>query len=387
MKLNMVLPIAVIIIVIVVGAIIAPVSATELTETVEILDPESDIVGFQTEDLISIDGSIKNATPYYVMLVGTEDQKQSLCELIDESSAKEKEKQLMKEYLQEIWEKYPVVFSKEETAYGTITYISFANSMENISLTEDENHSLGEIDATLADASSRLYGSIGLRWSGTVHQDIISVACQRCAFPDAQYAVSAADDPDGWPASIPWFVPQELHTPINAVFHSWHHYYSPWYGWGGAPGHTKSYVDEAKTYHTNGQTALAAQSLGWSSHFLTDVGNPMHTGKEIEQYAEYLLGNDIHGAYEAYVTRNWPSKFKPTVTSNYNYYTYADWDSGCKNLAISSHADLDTVYTIMYHNRDPSVQDSHSQLETVTRNNILQTAKYTNGLARYAKGL
>jgi len=94
MKLNMILPIAVIIIAIVVGAVIAPVSAMELTETVEILDPESDIVGFQTEDLISIDGSIKNATPYYVMLVGTEDQKQSLCELIDESPATEKEKQL-----------------------------------------------------------------------------------------------------------------------------------------------------------------------------------------------------------------------------------------------------------------------------------------------------
>lgn len=80
-----------------------------------------------------------------------------------------------------------------------------------------------------------------LRCGSDTSREISSEACVKSQFPNADTARNAADDPDtGSLPSIPVIVPQAMQTAINAVFHSWNHYYSPYRGWGGAPDNTSA---------------------------------------------------------------------------------------------------------------------------------------------------
>jgi len=73
-------------------------------------------------DRLEIDDAVKQASPYYVMLVGTADERENLLGYIDRSPRSTEEKEAMKESFREIWEKYPVVHETE----GSVTRIRFA---------------------------------------------------------------------------------------------------------------------------------------------------------------------------------------------------------------------------------------------------------------------
>ena len=71
-------------------------------------------------------------------------------------------------------------------------------------------------------------------------------------------------------------------------------------GTGYAPAQCENYVNIAGDYYDQPSMYNAYTNLGYSSHFLTDVGNPLHTGMELEQ----ALNSWVHGDYEAYVATN-----------------------------------------------------------------------------------
>jgi hypothetical protein len=56
-------------------------------------------------DRIEIDDAVKQASPYYIMLVGTDDEQENLLGYIDRSSRSAEEKEAMKESLRGIWRK------------------------------------------------------------------------------------------------------------------------------------------------------------------------------------------------------------------------------------------------------------------------------------------
>jgi len=100
-------------------------------------------------DRIEIDDAVKQATPYYVMLVGTDDEQENLLGYIDRSSRSAEEKEAMKESLQTIWRKYPV---KHETE-GAVTRIAFDPAAgASPVLTEEENALLADISRAMAEA-------------------------------------------------------------------------------------------------------------------------------------------------------------------------------------------------------------------------------------------
>ncbi len=78
---------------------------------------------------------------------------------------------------------------------------------------------------------------------------------------------------------------------ITQVVHSWTHYYNPSYclpngicvPTGAALSGCKYYADIAKNNCSNGHLYTAYENLGYASHFMTDVGNPSHTGAELRQ--------------------------------------------------------------------------------------------------------
>jgi hypothetical protein len=100
-------------------------------------------------DRLEIDDAVKQATPYYVMLVGTDDERENLLGYIDRSPRSTEEKEAMKESLGEIWQRYPVVHETE----GSVTRIGFdPTAGEDPVLTDEENARLADISRAMAEA-------------------------------------------------------------------------------------------------------------------------------------------------------------------------------------------------------------------------------------------
>ncbi|MDI6877714.1 MAG: hypothetical protein QMC96_13215 [Methanomicrobiales archaeon] len=366
-------------------AMVSAVSAEPvLDENLEI-ETENEITELHKDiPLIMYDPAIKNATPYWILLVGdTEGQKVRLS-YIENSGATGEEKKLMKEFLNDIWKKYPVEFIKN----GKDTYIQFDLKDQNVKLTEEENSRLEWINKAITGYLNEKYGiSISPKWWGNPgHSDIAYITCTKIAFPYPEIARDVADDPDLWPSSIPTWLPQWFQDAINQLYHSWNHYYNPDNGFGAAPQDAASYANTGKTYYDQGQTAYASQYFGWSSHFITDVGNPLHTGYEYEQW----LYPYIHYSYEEYVGQNWHSGegqgyYFESIVDNNNVYIYnSDIAESTRNLASYSHQYDDTLFCEIYDHPD-TWNSSSSPVKSITENCLLQTAKRTLGLAKYIK--
>jgi hypothetical protein len=102
-------------------------------------------------DRIIIDDAVKQASPCYVMLVGTEDDRENLFGYIDRSPRSAEEKEVMKESLREIWGRYPVV---HETG-DAVTRIAFDPAAgEDPVLTDEENARLAGIARAMAETSA-----------------------------------------------------------------------------------------------------------------------------------------------------------------------------------------------------------------------------------------
>ncbi len=354
-------------------------------------DPITDTEGFVAVDVINIDQEIKDATPYYGMLILSDEGKKNYLNYLETISVISGSKALIssevrnevRKNLNTIWKNYPVIYEtrKGDPGYpsygGTITTIKFAPQARNNVLTDKENKILDETQLLIKEAyEQNQENSITPLWIGSPsHQRISYVAAQKESFPYPDTVGTYSIVPDTWYDNSP--------EPFHTVFHSLDHYYSP-AGIGNAPANTQSFVTTAKNYYRSGSGyySQAAANLGYASHFIEDVGNPMHTGYEWQQY------NDpwVHSKYEAYVGNRWYSSyFDYVVTNNYNYYWYVNWNQGTKDLASYSNGYLNTIYTKVK-NKGPTwnlAQDT--SIDAVTQNVILKTTKYTNGLALYAR--
>lgn len=156
-----------------------------------------------------------------------------------------------------------------------------------------------------------------------------------------------------------------------------------------SPDWTRDLADAARNRYQRGPQyhAEATTRLGYSSHFLEDIGNPMHTGRELDQ----VVNQWTHSNYENHIDSCWDSKgFKSLIENNNDAFWYTDWKQGAIDLATYSHGYLDTLYTLVY-NLGPSWEVKNHDMEIeeidkVTHNVLLRTAKSTNGLACYVRG-
>ncbi|MDQ1251093.1 MAG: hypothetical protein QG646_162 [Euryarchaeota archaeon] len=108
---------------------------------------------------------------------------------------------------------------------------------------------------------------------------------------------------------------------------------------------------------------------------MADVGNPLHTGKEYDQYKNQW----VHSKYEQWVDNNCDSdeKFKTSVINcNYYYKITFPMDS-TQALAKLSNKDLNTLYTEIYYGRYGTTT------KNITKRSLEHTAVYVTGLARY----
>jgi hypothetical protein len=376
------------------GAVMVPmVSADEQPSSGQMieLNPETDTQGFVAVDVINIDPAIRAATPYFGILVLSDEGKKNFLQPLEAISVTSGSNALItsdnkieiRNRLSDIWKKYPVISEtkKGDAGYpsygGTITTITFASQVLDARLTDEENEFLRQTESVINSASGHMQGnSITPKWVGSPsHQRISYWAAQKESFPFPDTVGSYSIIPDTWYDASP--------EPFHTVFHSLDHYYSP-AGIGGAPANTQSFVATAHSNYLQGSAhySTAAANLGYACHFIEDVGNPMHTGYETQQYSDPW----IHSNYETYVGNRWYSSDFDFVVSNNNIAYYdTNWNQQTKDLAGYTNGYLDTIYTKI-RNKGPSwdlAQDT--SIDAVTQNVIQKTTKYTNGLALYAR--
>jgi hypothetical protein len=124
------------------------------------------------------------------------------------------------------------------------------------------------------------------------------------------------------------------------------------------------------------QTAF--ENLGLASHYLSDVGQPMHTGLEYQSY----VNDNLHIQYEQYVDNNWNSghNFARWATRNTEVKSITNPSQATKDLAAFSKSYCSQLWGEMI---KPNYDTTLTQY--ITSVCLKETAKYNAGLAKYIR--
>jgi hypothetical protein len=144
-------------VVILTALVLVPAVSAAIEEALQVF-PENDTEGYLPVDIISIDPAIKDATPYYDLLILSDEGKNTWLESIDNlkfdtnnRNISEEFKNQLKTKLNGLWEKYPVAFVSSPGSSGYPTYggsiitIRFKNESNGAKLTDAENNILEQV--------------------------------------------------------------------------------------------------------------------------------------------------------------------------------------------------------------------------------------------------
>jgi PKD repeat protein len=302
--------------------------------------------------------------PYYwVLLIADDKQKQIFISEIDESEISDKDKIELKAKLLGIWKKYPMKFEK----IGHTTYISPAMKTKAIILTKSENLTLQQMDM-IHSFKEDITMTTPKWYVSPTHYDLVYFAAWHSGYPDPVTAAESSGYPD---VIYEWYPPAMWYNPV------WHT--------GDAPTHAQEDFVDARNLYQSGYVLDASYCVGYSSHYLTDVGNPLHTGCEDDQIIDYLRFHwclyDVHTLYESYVASHWEDDFKSWVMDNEYSYKW-DWngaDASTIAVATSSYRFVDTLYTKIYNNR-AGFWNEDDWTREITRVCLMTSSQYNNGL-------
>lgn len=298
------------------------------------------------EPITTLDTAPKS--PYWYLLEADDEEQKILFSYIDNCYVSDKEKKEMKKAMKDIWKRYPD------------------------QITEQDNLTLDKVAKATAEYLNDEYGTsdVGIKWYGNTHKNIMLISCTKMGVSStyANYASSYADDPDTWANSQIW--------------QSYSHYYDPVIQVGDAAENCDDFAVYAKTNFNNGAYYTAYENLGYASHYMCDLGNPMHTGYATLQASH----QSVHSSYESYVLNNWTTghKFQDVIQNCNTHYTVTDPEESAKNLAIATRVELDTIYNAVYYH--PSTFGSDPNVIDLTKRVLEKTAKYDKGLVKYVKG-
>ena len=285
--------------------------------------------------------------PYWIILELDKEGQKIILNYIDNSYVSAKEKRDMKKAMKDIWNRYPD------------------------QIVEEDNIVLEAVFNAVMEYYADAYGQnddIGIEWYGGVHQRMAYLAVKKWGISDtyANVARDYAAVPDDWD---------------DGFWQSYNHYWNPDTDNGWGPYNCAVFAGYASDYYDNSQFTNAYQNLGYSTHYMADLGNPMHTGKESEQ----INNPTLHYKYEAYVRDNWDSgyNFEDTYSSATTYYVITSPEQSAKNLATYSHADLNSLY--QYVLIFPDTFGDKSYVISTTDDLVYKTAKYNIGLVDYMR--
>jgi hypothetical protein len=402
------------------------------------LDDSDDIPGsgfatISTINVDEIDPFLKQATPYWMLLLTGKDEQKALIRFIKSSDASEEEKKDWKKVMISLWKKYPLKVKKvKDRNHKDRNQISCEPSPHEVVLTEKEQKTLEAVFQEIMKGieakapSTAPDGEISVQWlTPPTHENFIYIATMNEGFnslPLIRFAEIARDNagkPDYWnyDANIPLPDPRDSNAkyliplPIGFVIHPYNHGYIPPHTvWTVSPSGVLTPVlipeyciapENAMTYASTARANYLAhnydgafQNLGYSSHFLSDVGNPYHTTLST------VLAKPLHDAYEDYVANYWSVPVAGGQSHSFEYYamnagriTITDPESATKQLAIDSNQDADTLTFLCFWNALTNLMvgngphfEQWGRIGQVTTGRVSEIAGYTRGLVHYVTG-
>jgi hypothetical protein len=301
--------------------------------------------------------------PFRYLLEANSNEQKILIEYINNSFITEKEKQEMKNSMKDIWSRYPD------------------------KITEDDHEILKEVETATGEYFNSVYGvNSNPKWNKPNHEEItyesiikLSDWEEGISTTHAAIAGACADEPDNWDSdSGTW----------GLIWHSVTHFRNPVIHLGLAHSCFEDWGLEAQSNYTDASFVNSYENIGWASHYLVDLSNPLHTGESSSQIAQYLLGNNIHYMYENYVNANWDSGYEYSETLNNvnSYYQIEDNDleDVADSLAAYTHDYSGTLFDIIYYY--PEDFESNQTVIAITDDCLMEGMRYNIGFAKYIRG-
>jgi hypothetical protein len=338
---------------------------------------------------IYIDPGVENVSPQWVLvMLGSTKQREDILKFIDGLDVSKEKKAGWRSNLEAVWKQYPVRTVQTENGLA-VTIVPEKNSVQPA---RSENSALQEIDAEIGRAmKSSLDGECGVRWNGDTHGNIIMAACVHQSVDEtlAGIAKGTAPEPDGWYNDLP--------EPQKTLERCYNHGYVPPLlppppgvpmGLGAAPANCQKNATDAATAYYYNQLPDAFASLGHSSHFMTDIGNPMHTGRLFEQGAPTVMGWQIHYEYENYISSNWNTLgFNETVYDTTEMEVWGTPHSSTQILGWKTQWYRDPLILLvttnyLAHNQEFHLEEDEA-IRALTVSSLVETTKHTNGLVYY----
>jgi len=359
--------------------------------------PES----FSTTVDLTIDKTLIEATPHWVLLAAGKTEQKALLNYIQQADISKAKKSQWTRFMMKVWMKYPVKYIKTDGAARLIP----GGKTNKFSLTIQEDATFKEIELYIGkdmiDTSPKLGETLSSvvimpQWAQPDHSSFTGIALMKEGIPNelitkGKDAAAAPDDqPNYWDDRLPIPYSHQLnhgYVPTSIPFT------------GLAPSNAGENASYAKANFQIHQYATAFENIGYASHFMEDVGNPYHT--PMVQIIPLLYIDDpffpsvvgsyekLHDKYEEFVTNHWGDTYESIATSVTDYVIITDPEASAKDLAFTSWVENPVlVYACFWHHMIIGNYEfgSNPLITSITKDRVIQTERYTRGLVRYLTG-
>ena len=348
---------------------------------------------------LAFDPEFVSSTPYWIYIAAGKTEQQALIDYIEKSDISKDKKKEWREFLQVVWKKYPLNYVKKDSA----ATISTADQAKGCSLTKSETETFEEIDKMIfKDMQEVAEGQVSPKWGGNVHRGFMEVALETEDYLNNESlnnsAINSADDPDDWYSN-------DL---AGVILHCINHGALFGSAIGGlAAENTGSYANNASDYYEQHNYEEAFINLGYSSHFMADLGQPYHTpglGMELiwPNYDDPLSSDPkilryhiLHDKYEIFLGTFWEQavpggmSFKDYAASTTDAVYIIDPILSADRHGTTSYLLSTPLYYLCeWHfitNNDYNFEDS-PLIVAISRQRVIATTENIRGLIRYVTG-
>lgn len=347
---------------------------------------------------LNFDPVLLNSTPYWIYIAAGKKEQQDLIYYIANSSVSADKKGAWIDFLQDVWKKYLLRYSIN----GSDSTISCFNSPNGYSLAKQEEETFEEIDNLILSGMQEFTNEqVKTECSGNLYSGIMDAALQTEEYINNRslkdICINSTPIPDYW-----------YSEDSSGVFeHCINHGYTPSSGTGCAPQNTGIYACLAKTEYEQHNYEESFRNLGYSSHFMIDLGQPFKTpgpGQELLwPYYDNLYSSDpvilryqnLNDAYEIFLWNYWNqdlpggASFEDCAASTTDSVEIFDPVLSAVNHSyVSSSLNSRLYYLCQWHfivNHNSDFEDNPLITE-MSMQRVAATTENVRGLIRYVTG-
>ena len=259
-------------------------------------------------------------------------KKRSLRQHVENADATTARKEYALEVLKDLCATYPV----RRTQQGNTIRIELTPAADDPSTFDSRSKDIYRTAMLVNQGVAELgpLGDVNTQWTPANHGDLAAFCAERLneyyggidiASSHVDILRNRAGDPDEFDADAPYEneYPDYIKKYLDNLVQSEKHYHNPtnYPSTGTAPESTENEYNTALDRYGGGLTDNAFEYLAYATHYMADLGVPLHTGKEKTQLEDFLTygGNCIHYNYEGYVNEWYAGFFDDNMDNDYRY--------------------------------------------------------------------